>query len=169
MKVFQAMTRKVISVSPEDTLKEVGRIIFGKKIDAVPVVDGRGKLVGIVAEGDLLSKFYPSHSEFVEDFVDASKFEEMEEDASGILKMKVKDVMKKDVVCTYPDVPLLRAASKMIVRKIGRLPVVERETTKLVGVISKGDVFKAILKLHILPIHKSFKKIFSGRQGTRVI
>lgn len=146
MKVRDVMCKKVISVSPEATIKEVAKIVFSKKIQGVPVIDGKGKFLGIVTEGDILSKLYPSQKDFVEDFVNSSDFEDMEGGLKDVLKMRAREIMTKAAVCTYPDVKILRAASKMMVKRVGRLPVVDPESQKLLGVISKGDVIRAMIK-----------------------
>lgn len=146
MKVRDVMSKKVVTTTADASIKEVSKIVFSKKIQAVPVVDGRGKLVGIVAESDILAKLYPSQKDFIEDFAKASDFEGMEDGLKDVLKLKVRDIMNKAVVCTYPDSPLLKAASKMMVKRVGRLPVIDRESSKLLGVISKGDVIRAMLR-----------------------
>lgn len=159
MKVRDVMSKKVVTTTADTSIKEVSKIVFSKKIQAVPVVDGKGKLLGIVAEGDILAKMYPSQREFVEDFTSASDFEGMEDGLKDVMKLKVKDIMNKAVVCTYPDAPLLKAASKMMVRRVGRLPVIDPETGKLLGVISKGDVIRAIIKFHKQPLEKILEKV----------
>lgn len=146
MKVNEVMSKKVVTTTADASIKEVSKIVFSKKIQAVPVVDGKGKLLGIVAESDILAKMYPSQREFVEDFTSASDFEEMEDKLRQVFKLKVKDIMNKSVICTYPDAPLLKAASKMMIKRVGRLPVIDRESGKLLGIISKGDVIRAIVK-----------------------
>ena len=147
MKVREVMSKKVISVSPDTSIKELSAIVFKKKLQAVPVVDKSGKLLGIVAESDILAKLYPTQRDFVEDFVESSDFEGMEEKLLGVMKLSAKDVMNRAAICTYPESPLLKAASKMMVKRVGRMPVIDPETNKLLGVISKGDVIRAILKL----------------------
>jgi len=158
MKVRDVMSKKVVSVTPDTSIKELSAIVFKKKIQTVPVVDGSGKMLGIIAESDILSKLYPTQKEFVEDFVEASDFEGMEEKLVEIMKLKAKDLMNKAAICTYPDVPLLKAASKMMVKRIGRLPVIDVETGKLLGIVSKGDVIRAIVKFHKQPLEKILEK-----------
>jgi CBS domain-containing protein len=158
MKVREVMCKKVVTVSPDTSIKELSAIVFKKKLQAVPVVDKEGKMLGIVAESDILSKLYPTQKDFVEDFVEASDFEGMEEKLMGVMKLKAKDLMNKAAICTYPDAPLLKAASKMMVKRVGRLPVIDPETEELLGVISKGDVIRAIIKFHKQPLEKLIGK-----------
>jgi hypothetical protein len=62
MKVEDVMTREVISVRPETSLKEVASILAEKGISGVPVVDEAGELVGVVSEGDIVFKERPPSS-----------------------------------------------------------------------------------------------------------
>ena len=56
MLVRDVMVTPVITVEPSATVQEVAKLFLEKQISAVPVLDGRGKLVGIVSEGDLLHR-----------------------------------------------------------------------------------------------------------------
>jgi len=60
-------------------------------------------------------------------------------------RVKVKEIMTRDVVTTTPDADLKTVASIMAERKIGGLPVVENG--KVVGIITESDVFRALVKL----------------------
>jgi CBS-domain-containing membrane protein len=55
MKVFDVMTKDVISVTPETSVKDVARLLVEKRVSGLPVVSD-GKVVGVVSEGDLLFK-----------------------------------------------------------------------------------------------------------------
>ncbi|MDO8657403.1 MAG: CBS domain-containing protein, partial [Candidatus Levybacteria bacterium] len=78
MKVSDVMSTQVNTVSPDTSVSSVAQIIFGHNINGVPVVKDR-KLVGFITERDILSRFYPSMQEYVEDPVSARDFEGMEE------------------------------------------------------------------------------------------
>ena len=56
MQVQDIMTKKVLTVRPETTVREVAEILVNHKISGVPVVEDDGRLVGIVSAGDLMSK-----------------------------------------------------------------------------------------------------------------
>lgn len=143
MKVADVMSPQVEHVEVGETVEEVCGHIFGRGINGVPVCKGK-KLVGFITERDILAKFYPSMQEYMEDTVHGSDFEAMEERVSEILALKASDVMSGDPTTVTPDTPLLRAQSLMAVRKVGRLPVVDGKDN-LVGILSKGDIFRAIV------------------------
>lgn len=143
MKVLDLMSRQVDSVSSSASVRDVCRLIFGRGINGVPVKDGK-KLVGFVTERDVLSKFYPTIQEYIEDPVNLADFEEMEKKTSGVLKLNVDKIMSKNPITISSDAPVLRAQSLMFVHKIGRLPVVD-ENGNLIGILSKGDIFRGII------------------------
>lgn len=147
MKVKDVMSKKVVTVNPETTFREIGNIIFGKrfsrKFSSVPVVDKKGKLLGIVAEKDLLMRLYPSQKEVIEDFFGTTNFYEMEEKIHEVEKLTAQEIMSKNPLVAQPATPLMKAGSLMLVKRFRRLPVVDKKG-KLVGIISQGDIFRAI-------------------------
>lgn len=147
MRVRNVMSRKVVTVSPETTLKEIGDIIFGKafhhKFSSVPVVDKKKKLVGIVTEKDLLRRLYPSEREVIENFFEATNFYGMEEKIHEVAKLSAEKIMGKSPITISPDEPLMKAGSLMLTTNKRRLPVVDKKG-KLVGVISQGDIFRTV-------------------------
>jgi CBS domain-containing protein len=56
MKARDVMVSPVITVGENETVRDVAKLLIAKRISAVPVVDGAGKLVGIVTEADLLHR-----------------------------------------------------------------------------------------------------------------
>lgn len=147
MKVRDVMSTQVEHVSVNTPVKNVCRLIFGRGINGVPVLDNK-KIVGFITERDVISKLYPSIQEYMEDPVNMANFETMENRAYEIFKLPAKAIMSKNPVTVSPETPLLRAQSMMFVQKVGRLPVVDQEN-RLVGILSKGDIFKAVVGDHL--------------------
>jgi acetoin utilization protein AcuB len=100
----------------------------------LPVVDKKGKLVGIVTEKDLL---YVSPSPATSLSIHELHY--------LISKIKVQDVMAKDVITVTEYTPLEEAARIMADNKIGSLPVMRDD--RLVGIITETDLFKIFLEL----------------------
>lgn len=143
MKVADVMSRQVDYVTTSTPVLEITRLIFGRGINGVPVVKGK-KVVGFITERDILTKFYPSVEEYIEDPVHAGNFEEMEEKIDEIFNLTAGDLMSKGPTIITEDAPLLRAQSLMFVHKVGRLPVVDKNGN-LVGIVSKGDIFRSLV------------------------
>jgi len=143
MKVSDVMSKQVDYVGPNDKVEKVALLIFGRGVNGIPVVEGK-KLVGMITENDILQKFFPTISELVEDTVHETNFEAMEEKASAIMSLPVSQIMSKKLTTVKLNTPLLRAQSLMKVRDIGRLPIVDEEG-RLVGIVSKGDIFRSLI------------------------
>ena len=141
MKVADAMSRQVEFLTSDATVKDVSRLIFGRGINGLPILKNE-KVVGFVTERDILAKFYPTVTEYMEDIVNTSDFEKMEGKTSEILSLKIDKIMSKKPIVISENDPLLKAQSIMFIKKVGRLPVVNKQK-KLVGIISKSDIFRA--------------------------
>jgi len=133
MFVGERMSRPVISVPQDESINDVLAMFKKEHIRRAPVMN-KGKLVGIVTEGDLLNAS-PS---------DATTLSVWEMNYL-ISKVKVKDVMSKKVVTVDRDTPIEEAARIMADQKIGGLPVMDRG--KVVGMITETDLFKVFLEL----------------------
>lgn len=159
MKVAEVMSKKIEMVAPETRLPQLWQLIFKKRIHAIPVVDAKGKLLGIVAEEDLLKPLYPDYEDFVEDFVSASDFEQMEERIHDLAGLTAEKLMNRRIIFTRKDTPIMRALSRMIVRNVRLLPVLS-ETNIVLGVVSKGDIFDCLFKKHLklVGLHQKLTK-----------
>lgn len=143
MKVADVMSRQIDYATTDTSVKEVCRIIFGHGVNGVPVCKDK-KVIGFITERDILSKFFPTMQEYVEDPVHESDFEAMEKKVSHILGLKASAIMSKNPTTVRDDAPLLRAQSLMNLRKVGRLPVVD-EDGLLLGIISRSDIFRSLI------------------------
>lgn len=143
MKVKDVMSTHVDFVNADTKVRDIALLIFGRGINGVPVVKDR-KIVGFVTEKDILSKFYPTEKEYIEDPLREGNFEGMEEKIDEIFSLNAEKVMSQHVTTVTEDTPLLKAQSKMFIKQVGRLPVIDNEG-HLVGIISAGDIFSAMV------------------------
>jgi CBS domain-containing protein/anti-sigma regulatory factor (Ser/Thr protein kinase) len=135
LKVQDAMDVNYTTVNSLTTVRSLRDILRRKRILGVPVVDD-DKLVGIVS---------------IEDYV-----ESMEQ---GKLDETVGSIMTKNVVTIFADEPLINAVRNFEKYHYTRFPVITRETNKLVGIVSKIDTIKGILKkLEVAYDNKNDKK-----------
>lgn len=134
MLVKERMSRHPVSITPDTSLYDALRIMREDKIRRLPVLDKKGKLVGIVLEKDLL---YASPSP-------ASTLSVYEMNYL-IAKITVSDIMTKEVITTCEDCTLEEAARIMVDNHISGLPVMRGDT--LVGMITESDLFKIFLEL----------------------
>ena len=147
MLVSDIMTHNPRTVNPDTKLQEVASIMCLYRIPALPVVDESGKLVGNISEMDLLKNLLPT----MEDFVDGTavtEIESMTPNYSASMRKSVSEMMVKNPVSVSPDMHVLKATAKMTNHRFRRIPVADSDG-KLVGVMSLGDVHKAIFQKHL--------------------
>ncbi len=147
MQVKDTMCTDVRTCTPETPIKDIATIMCFNKISGMPVLDDERNVVGIISEKDILCSMFPDMKELVDSGAKAN-FEDMEKDYSSVLSKTVDDLMTRVVATVSPDMPILRAASMMWLRKIRRIPVTQ--DNKLVGILSMGDVHKAVFQESLL-------------------
>ena len=134
MLVKERMSHHPITITPETSLHDALRIMREEKVRRLPVLDKKGKLVGIVLEKDLL---YASPSPATSLSVYELNY--------LVSRIKVQDLMSRDVITVCEDCPLEEAARVMADSHISGLPVMRGDT--LVGMITESDLFKIFLEL----------------------
>jgi acetoin utilization protein AcuB len=127
------MSRQVITVLPEEQITNAHKLMAQEKIQQLPVVKN-GKLVGLISERDII-KSYPSSATTLSVW----------EITALIEKIKVKDIMIKEVVTVHEQDSIEKAARLMYDHKIGSLPVLKGED--LVGIITETDLFNLMLEM----------------------
>ncbi|MDY7078884.1 MAG: CBS and ACT domain-containing protein [Chloroflexota bacterium] len=128
------MTKRPITVTEDTSVDKALQLMREEKVRRFPVVDKHGKLVGIVSEKDLL---YASPS--------PATTLSVYEIPYLLSKIKMHNLMTKEVIAVSEDTPLEEAARIMADNKIGGLPVTR--DGKLVGIITETDMFKLFLEL----------------------
>jgi acetoin utilization protein AcuB len=134
MLVKNWMSKEIITVEVGDTMQNAIYILQEQNIKMLPVMDDTN-LVGIITDRDL-KKASPS---------DATTLD-MHELLFLISKIKVKDLMKEPVFTARPDDTVEEAAALILEKKISGLPVID-ENNRLVGIITRSDIFRVLLSL----------------------
>ena len=135
MFVRDRMSEPAVTITPDTSFQDALKLMRDHRFRRLPVVDKKGKLVGIVSERDLL---YASPSSATSLSVWEVHY--------LLSKLQIRSIMTTDVITTTPDSPLEDAAYLMTDNKIGGLPVVD-EHGRLVGVITETDVFKTFVEM----------------------
>ena len=130
LKVHQAMNRDVITVEPENTMEDVRRILKEHRLSGTPVMKG-DDLVGIVSIEDLIRSLLEGNS-----------------------KELVTQWMSAGTTTLYADEPLVHAVLKFEQCGYGRFRVIDRKTKKLVGILSKGDIIRCMLRRLEIDYHE---------------
>ena len=155
-KVRDYMKRDVVTFSPEESIFDVAETFAKLNISGAPIVEN-GKVIGIISETDIVkfmkSDIAPSSGILVEHpefsltltFLDlVRKGISISKELKKVSKIKVRDVMSKSVISISPDANIFDAAELMEKKKVHRLVVMEEG--KLIGIISKADLLKALVE-----------------------
>lgn len=147
MKVRDAMSRSVRSVTPDMKVMEVASLMTLYRFHGLPVVDAEDNLVGVIAEKDVLHTLFPKLDDLMVDGMHSVDLDREMGRYGEVLNQTVEELMTKNPLTVDPDMHLLRAATIMVRHKFRRIPIVE--DGKLAGVLSLGDVHKAIFHANI--------------------
>ncbi|MFD7013357.1 CBS domain-containing protein [Streptomyces sp. NPDC059928] len=138
--VSDVMTQTVVAVGREAPFKEIVRTMEQWKVSAMPVLEGEGRVIGVVSEADLLPK---------EEFHDSDpSLSEQRRRLSDIAKAgaaTAEELMSTPAITVHPGVTLAQAARIMAVRHVKRLPVVD-DIGMLRGIVSRADLLKVFLR-----------------------
>ena len=134
MLVRDRMTSPPITVTEDMSIDQALELMREKNVRRFPVVDKKGKLVGIVSEKDLL---YASPS--------PATTLSVYEIPYLLSRIKMRDLMTKEVITVAENTPLEEAARIMADNKIGGVPVMRGD--ELVGIITETDMFKIFLEM----------------------
>ena len=147
LSVKDIMTRDVIAVSPEMDIAHAARLLLEKSINGVPVVDGTGKLVGILCQSDLVAqqkKFpIPTLFTFLDGFIPMTSMKHLEKEVQKITAITVADAMSPNPVTVRPEASIEEVGTIMVDRNFHTLPVVDKG--KLVGIVGKEDVLRTLM------------------------
>lgn len=146
--VREFMKRKVLTVTLTTPLEEIWSLIFKKGIHALPVIDKKNKLLGIISEEDLLSKIYPEYGEIMNN-MNNFDLSHLETEVKKLRKFTAKDVLNKTVFTTNQEASIFLALSRMLMLQVRQLPVVDDKNV-VIGMISKGDLFDYIFRRYLL-------------------
>ncbi|QES47068.1 hypothetical protein DEJ50_03610 [Streptomyces venezuelae] len=138
--VADVMTTKVIAVTPTTGFKDIAAAMERWKVTALPVLEGEGRVVGVVSEADLLPKeeFHEHRPGLIEQMRRLGDTNKAGSTCAG-------DLMTTPAVTIRPDATLPQAARLMADRHIKRLPVVDADGT-IKGIVSRADLLKVFLR-----------------------
>jgi len=158
MKVEDVMTRKVITLKPSQTISEAVAELAEHHISGAPVMDEKGKTVGIVTEKDILNAMktrsksiemvYPSLSVVSVAFVEKDTMKETMEAFNEIANLKVSDIMVRDYIFAEKGTDLAKVVEVMSKKGINRVPVLD--SGKLIGIVSRADIIKGLAKAKLI-------------------
>jgi len=120
---------RIITFNPNDDISYVIQTLSKKNISGAPVVDLEDKIIGIVSELDII------------ELVKKSEIENR--GIEFIEKMKVSEIMMKDIITASPKATLTDLVSYMSKKDVNRIPIVDKHK-KLLGLVTRDDLLRGI-------------------------
>jgi CBS domain-containing protein len=138
--VSDVMTHTVAAIGRKANFKEIVQLMEQWKVSALPVLEGEGRVIGVVSEADLLPK-----EEFRDG--DPDRYTQLRRlsDLAKAGAVTAEDLMTAPAVTVQANATLAQAARTMAHAKVKRLPVVD-DMGLLEGVVSRGDLLKVFLR-----------------------
>ncbi|MEU2738798.1 CBS domain-containing protein [Streptomyces sp. NPDC007095] len=138
--VSDVMTHTVAAIGRKANFKEIVQLMEQWKVSALPVLEGEGRVIGVVSEADLLPK-----EEFRDG--DPDRYTQLRRlpDLAKAGAVTAEDLMTAPAVTVRANATLAQAARAMAHAKVKRLPVVD-DMGLLEGVVSRGDLLKVFLR-----------------------
>jgi CBS domain-containing protein len=141
-RVQDIMTPDPKKVNPETTLDEVARLLLSSTFTGVPVVDQGERPVGVISQGDLI---YKAGMPMRLGLLAESDRQKVSLVLEQLAPKKAKEVMNRPAVTIEQDKLVTDAVNLMLKKQVKRLPVTDADG-KLVGILSRLDVFHTILR-----------------------
>ena len=133
------MTRELVTVKPDASIREIAETLVNHKFSGLPVVDEEGHIIGIVSEGDLMQHELAPEAPEVFTLLGAVIYgkglKEYRESFRKVAAMTAREIMTQDVS---------RVGQIMLKHHIKRVPILDGE--RLVGIISRQDIVKMMLE-----------------------
>ena len=143
MQAKDIMTGTVVSIPPEGSVADAVRLMLDNHVSALPVIDAKGELVGLISEGDLMRRVRDGgavrRSWWLELF-SGEVWNSQEYVAQN--SRHVTDVMTREVVTVNEDAPVGEIARLLEKHRIKRVPVLRQG--RVVGIVSRANLLHAI-------------------------
>jgi CBS-domain-containing membrane protein len=141
-RVREVMTQDVVTVDEHAAFKEVARLLTERRVSALPVLDGEGRVVGIVSEADLLLKEeFPERPPEARLFQGRRRRDTRAKAAGGT----AAELMTSPAITIGPDASVAEAARLLHRHQIKRLPVLD-PAGPLLGIVSRADLLTVFLR-----------------------
>jgi CBS-domain-containing membrane protein len=147
MKAADVMATNVITVRLDTPVATIAEVLLANRISAVPVVNDKNVLVGIVSEGDLIHRVEAGTERHRSWWLELLTGKEtLAHEFVMSHARKAADVMTRPVISVQPDTPLGDIAALLEKHRIKRVPVASNG--KIVGIVSRANLIQALVNLN---------------------
>jgi CBS domain-containing protein len=164
MKAKDVMTQPVVSIGPDAGVQDIARLLLTSRISAVPVVDDRSRVIGMISEGDLMRRPESRTERHASWWLEL--LEGTEERARTYLKshgLTARDVMTREVVTVAENTPLEKLATLLERNHIKRVPVLRGG--KLVGIVSRANLLHGLVARGRRPVKSATRTTQATREA----
>lgn len=148
MRACDVMRRQVVTVTEDHTLKELEAILIDNKITGVPVLDAKGRVIGVVSQTDLVRRDReqapphenPAYDQALDRWLGRSGLQVEAPDF-----VRVRDVMTPSACCAEEDAPLWEVARLMAQSGIHRVVITRKG--RLAGIVTSMDILRAFVAM----------------------
>ena len=142
------MTRDVITVKKETTIRELAELFARHRISSAPVVDDTGAMIGIVTETDLVEQDKSLHIPTVVSLFDwviyLESDKKFEKELKKMTGQTVGDIYTEKVIHVAPNTPVSDVAGLISSRRINSVPVLEGN--RVVGIVARIDLIRTMIR-----------------------
>jgi CBS domain-containing protein len=144
--VEDIMATDVVYVSPGDTVREALSLMLDNHVSALPVVNGRGRCIGVLSTTDILNLAQELEDELTalnrtKGIAHQLLIERLAN--SDMAAESVQAVMTHEVICVRPGATIAQAAAEMVRHHVHRVVVTDNDK-RLIGIVSTMDVLRAL-------------------------
>ena len=148
--VADVMTPNPITVTPQTPLQEAIKLLAENHISGLPVVNNSGKLVGVISETDLMWRESGIEASpyimILDSIIYLQNPARYEKEIHKVLGQTVGEVMSSKPISIQSSQSLREAAHIMHNKKISRLPVVDNQGDKVIGLLTQGDIIRSMVQ-----------------------
>ena len=146
--VTEVMTTPVTTLTAGATIEEAASLLVDADIGGAPVVDGHGRLIGLLDDSDLVLSEARLHAPTTIEILGAyiplpGERRRFQDELRQALGRTVGEVMEDDPPAVQPDATVEDVATLLHDRAVSRVAVVDAER-QVVGIVSRGDLVRAL-------------------------
>ncbi len=148
--VAEVMSTPVSTLRPDQKVEDAADVLAAKNVGALPVVDEKGKLLGILRDDDLIASEARVHVPTFINFLGLGmafpgEMGHLERELKKIAGATTRDIMQTDPPTVTPDATLEDVATIMHDRGVNSLPVVDGDGV-VVGIVARADIVRFIAR-----------------------
>lgn len=142
------MEKNFVTASPETSVFDLVNMFVKNHITAIPIINEKEELAGIVTDADLLYKKVKPHVPHYVNLLGASIYyngiSEYDKGFKKLMACTAKDMMTKDVIIAAPDAEVEQIAGVIVAEHLKVIPIVKEK--HIVGIVTRGNILDELYR-----------------------